>query len=311
WPDPGTGTFRPCGLRPARPIIRPFRGRPTRAFSAEDVMAVTSPRFTSSRALHAVSNNAPPLRKGARGRAVHLVQFALLDLGHSLPRSTRGAFSPDGIYGDETVSVVKAFQRSRHIPDHGEIGRDTLRHLDAAFARPGHRVAVNFRSLALTNTSFADSLRNARTVYGQYGFDFHFASGESLMLTPAQTALFDQIDQDCNWNVSSGEYDALHRLGSPCPHNQVKVYFVRHMRGVLGCGGHAPNRPTATVAAAAWRWDMGHEVGHVLLTSSFSPVHAPHARNLMNAFPADNAVVKVLTDSQVRQMRRHPCCTVV
>lgn len=52
---------------------------------------------------------------------------------------------------------------------------------------------------------------------------------------------------------------------------------------------------------------VDHEVGHVLLTSRFRPVHHPHPRNLMNAFPADNAVIKVLTDGQVRQIRSHPC----
>jgi hypothetical protein len=54
---------------------------------------------------------------------------------------------------------------------------------------------------------------------------------------------------------------------------------------------------------------MAHEVGHVLLTSRFAPVHHPHALNLMNAFPANNDVVKVLTDAQVRQMRTHVCCS--
>lgn len=271
-------------------------------------MAVTSPRFVSSRRLIAASNNAPPLRKGARGRAVHLIQFALLDLGHSMPRSTGRAFSPDGIYGDETVRVVKAFQQSKRITDDGEVGRETMRHLDAAFPGCSHRVRVHFRSIALTTVPFDVSLRNAQTVYGQYGIDFQFGTGMSLHLTPAQTALFDRIDQECNWNLNAGEYNQLHQLGTPCPSNEVKVYFVRRMRGVLGCGGHAPGRPAATVAAAAWRWDMGHEVGHVLLTSAFAPVHAPHARNLMNAFPANNSVIKVLTDAQVKQMRQHPCC---
>ncbi|MDH3377662.1 MAG: peptidoglycan-binding protein [Gammaproteobacteria bacterium] len=273
-------------------------------------MALTSPRFTSSRRLFNASNNAPPLRMGARrGRAVHLIQFALLDLGYAMPRSTGGSYSPDGIYGNETVGIVKAFQRSRHITDDGEVGRDTLRHLEAAFPRPSHRLRLHFRSLALTNVPFQQSFRNARTVYGQYGIDVQFGSGESLHLTPAQAALFDRIDQNCVWTLSTGEYDQLHRLGSHTPPFDIKVYFVRQLRGALGCGGHAPGRPAATVAAAAWRWDMAHEVGHVLLTSSFrGPVHAPHIRNLMNAFPPDNSVIKVLTDAQVRQMRSHACC---
>ncbi len=225
-----------------------------------------------------------------------------------MPRSTGGSFSPDGIYGVEMVDTVRAFQRSKGLTGDGEVGRNTMRALDAAFPRPRHRVPLHFRSISMTDVPFEDAFRNACTVYGQYGIDFRFGSGQSLHLTPAQTTLFDRIDQECNWNLTSGEYDQLHRLGAPCPNNNVKVYFVNRMRGVLGCGGHAPNRPAVTVAKAAWRWDMGHEVGHVLLTSGFRPVHHPHARNLMNGFPANNAVIKVLTVAQVRQMRLHACC---
>src|SRR5262249_42428767 len=245
---------------------------------------------TSQRLVNA-SDNAPPLRRGERGRAVHLIQFALLDLGYAMPRSTGRDYSPDGVFGDETFDVVKQFQRSRRIRDDGDVGRDRMRELDTTFARPSYRVRLHFRSLALTDVPFDESLRNAQTVYGQYGIDFQFASGASLLLSPAETALFDTIDQDCNWSLTTGEYDQLHQLGPPCPATDVKVFFVHQMRGVLGCGGHAPGRPAATVAQQAWRWDMGHEVGHVLLTSTFMPVHHPHEKNLMNAYPANNTVI--------------------
>ena len=271
-------------------------------------MALASPRFTSSSELLEASENRQPLRRGARGRAVHLIQFALLDLGHAMPRSTGGSFSPDGVYGDETVKVVKVFQKSNRLTDDGVVGRETMRAFDAAFPRASHRVRVHFRSISLTTVPFELALRNAATVYGQYGIDFQFGSGESLRLSAEQTALFDRIDQECNWNITTGEYDQLHKLGTPCPNTDVRVFFVNRMRGVLGCGGHAPNRPAATVAKEAWRWDMAHEVGHVLLTSRFQPVHHPHPLNLMNTYPANNEVVKVLTDAQVRQMRAHVCC---
>jgi hypothetical protein len=180
-------------------------------------MALTSPRFTSSRQLVAASESRPPLRKGASGRAVHLVQFALLDLGHAMPRSTGGGFSPDGVYGDETVGVVRAFQRSKRLKDDGEVGRDTMRALDAAFPRASHRVRVHFRSISPTRVPFDQAFRNAATVYGQYGIEFRFGSGESLLLSPDEAALFDKIDQDCEWDITTGEYDQLQRLGTPCP----------------------------------------------------------------------------------------------
>jgi hypothetical protein len=271
-------------------------------------MALKSPRFTSSHRLSQAAENSPPLRRGARGRGVHLVQFALLDLGYAMPRSTGGNFSPDGIYGEETVNVVKAFQKSQSQTDDGEVGRKTMQALDAAFPRASHRVRVHFRSISLTDVPFDQMLRNAATVYGQYGIDFQFGSGESLLLSDAEAALFDRIDDECHWVITAGEYDQLHKLGTPCPTTDVKVFFVNQMRDDLGCGGHAPDRPAATVAKEAWRWDMAHEVGHVLLTSTFAPVHHPHWLNLMNEYPPNDPVIKVLTNAQVKKMRTHPCC---
>ena len=120
-------------------------------------MAVSSPRFDSSRRPIAASNNTPPLSNGARGRAVHLIQFALIDLGHAMPRSAGGQFSPDGIFGSETLTTVKAFQRSKGLTEDGVIGRNTMRAFDTAFPRPRHRVRAHLRSISLSVVPFEES----------------------------------------------------------------------------------------------------------------------------------------------------------
>jgi peptidoglycan hydrolase-like protein with peptidoglycan-binding domain len=67
-------------------------------------MPLTSPRFKSSTTLNKIAANAATLNIGSSGRAVHLVQMALLDLGYAMPNSTSNAnYSPDGIYGEETT----------------------------------------------------------------------------------------------------------------------------------------------------------------------------------------------------------------
>lgn len=275
-------------------------------------MPITSPRFSSCPELVSASNNAPPLRKHARGRGVHLIQFALLDLGHSMPSSTGGQSSPDGIYGDETKRAVEAFQRSKGLTTDGEVGKNTMAAFDAAFPSLKHRVRLHFRSLALTTLPFEQTLKNAKTVYAQYGIDIVYGSGESLLLSPAQSAIFDKIDQECNWSLTTGEYNELHQLGTSCPANEIKIYYVNSLTGGLrGCGGHAPARPTATVAHTGGPWTTAHEVAHVLLTSSFRPVHHPSQKNLMySPTPVDN-VIKMLTLAQVKQMRLHTCCVAV
>jgi hypothetical protein len=60
-------------------------------------MALSSPRFKSSNTLNNVAAGIANLEVGSSGRAVHLVQMALLDLGYAIPSSTSHAnYSPDG-----------------------------------------------------------------------------------------------------------------------------------------------------------------------------------------------------------------------
>lgn len=273
-------------------------------------MSLTSPRFRTSNKLRQAAMNAPPIRKGARGRAVHLIQMALLDLGYSMPRSTGGVHSPDGIFGDETVSVLAAFQRDRRLSDDGILGRDTLTALDREFRSFQHRVRLHFRAIALTNVTFQRIMSDTESVYGQYGIEAFFASGESLLLSPAEQQIFQRIDQNCRWQLTTGEFNQLHGRGTRAPSDDILVYYVDRFQNanLLGCGGHAPNRPACTVARSASQWDTAHEVGHVLLTSSFSPVHVSDRRNLMFPTSRSERSIPMLTDRQVRQMRSSACC---
>jgi hypothetical protein len=231
--------------------------------------------------------------------------MVLIDLGYAFPLSTGNPnYSPDGIYGDETASLVKQFQKhSRPLPQDGVVGRHTMEELDRRFVAPPHPVRLHFRSLALANASFDQSLRNAVPVFGQYGIKVIFASGESLRLTPAQTKVFEKIEQSCDWTITDGELHALHGVGSRAPSTDILVYYLRGFSsdGQTGCGGHAIDRPACTVAA--------HELCHVLLGSSFSPVHAEDTRNLMFRYSRRESSVPTLTDRQVAQIRRSVCCS--
>jgi hypothetical protein len=274
-------------------------------------MALTSPRFKSSRTLNNVEANRALLQKGAVGRPVHLVQMALLDLGYAMPRSTGNAqYSPDGIYGEETTRVVKQFQKdSRTLSADGVVGQKTIQELDRRLNAFTHRVRLHFRSIALTNIPFHQSLSNAETVFGQYGIKIEFASGESIGLSPDERELFQKVDQECNWELSDGELHQLHGIGSPAPSTDILVFHVNTFAdNITGCGGHARNRPACTIAAHHGAWTTSHEVCHVLLGSSFSPVHIQDKRNLL--FPTTRTLssVPVLTDRQVTQIRKSVCC---
>jgi peptidoglycan hydrolase-like protein with peptidoglycan-binding domain len=278
-------------------------------------MALVSPRFKFDDTLKKVEANQTVLQKGSSGTPVHLVQMALLDLGINMPVSTGNPNnSPDGIFGEETKAAVKKFQKdSGVLKDDGIVGQKTIRELDRLFPDFQHRVKLHFRSIALTNVPFERSLRNAELVYAQYGIQIEFGSGQSILLTPDQQAKFDQIDQECNWDLDSGEFNELQGLGSPAPKNDVLVFHVNTFadKNTLGGGGHAKDRPACTVTANALAWDTAHEVCHVLLSSSFAPVHIQDRRNLMHPISRSLITTPVLTDRQVAQIRNSTLCRAI
>lgn len=278
-------------------------------------MPLLSPRFKNNATLVAVERNQATLARHSNSVAVHLVQMALLDLGHAMPNSTKSNhYSPDGIFGQETVDVVKTFQRSvPGLKDDGVVGQKTLQALDKKFPGFSHKVKLHFRSIALTNVPFNVSLRNAELVFAQYGIKIDFASGESLLLSNEQEAKFSQIDQECKWELSDGEFSEVQSLGTRAPTTDILVFHVSRFAdgNTLGCGGHMKGRPACTVTASASGWDTAHEVCHVLLGSAFAPVHSTDKRNLMFAISRSQKSVPQLTEKQVARIKASKQCSSV
>lgn len=69
------------------------------------------------------------LRKGDKGEAVKALQRALVGLGYDLSK-----YGADGEFGDETLAVVKKFQRNHGLSADGIVGPKTWAALDAAIA---------------------------------------------------------------------------------------------------------------------------------------------------------------------------------
>jgi peptidoglycan hydrolase-like protein with peptidoglycan-binding domain len=123
-------------------------------------MALSNPRFSSNSELAAAAENQPPLRRGAKGEGVAILQQALLDLGFAMPASTRaGGGLPDGIYGAETASAVQAFQRQNQLLSDGVAGRVTLQQLETSIRLLSEAQQVSFKreyaSVARNGSLFA------------------------------------------------------------------------------------------------------------------------------------------------------------
>ncbi len=234
---------------------------------------------------------------------MHLLQQGLYDLGHTFSRA-------DSDYGPKTVRSVKQFQQRSRLIEDGVIGPKTLAALDRRLSTFNHRVRLHFRSINLTRVPFSKIMESTKRVYAQYGIKIEMASGQSLLLNEEQTKKFFTITGQCDWTINSGEYHELHGLGGSVSPSEILVYYINRFSeaNLLGCGGHAANRPAATVASNASQWDTAHEVGHVLLTSSFSPVHYRSAYNLMYEYSTSKNATPILTTEQIVQMRKHTCC---
>ncbi len=94
--------------------------------------SLESPRFSGDQKLEDALNDVKHVKRGSRGDEVRKIQESLVDLGYPLPR-----FGIDGIFGSETKSAVKSFQRVSGLSGRdvdGIVGPITMGRLDRADA---------------------------------------------------------------------------------------------------------------------------------------------------------------------------------
>jgi hypothetical protein len=141
-------------LKPSSEFAPSFKAQPApgiqRALSdAEQLEDLTSSRFAGDPDLENAYDNSPVLRKGDKGEGVSKVQQALIDLGFSMPISTKDG-SPDGDFGGETKKIIRKFQEKFNLGNDGKVGRETMGKLDALFGKDGPKpktIVVNNKVL--------------------------------------------------------------------------------------------------------------------------------------------------------------------
>ena len=99
-------------------------------------MALTSPRFAPIQQCQNAAQNNPSMKYWSKGEGVAAVQQGLIDLGFQLPLSTKRFGAPDGIYGNETVTQMKAFQVKNKLTADGVVGANTMAALDRLLPLP-------------------------------------------------------------------------------------------------------------------------------------------------------------------------------
>ncbi len=248
------------------------------------------------------------LKRGSRGPEVEQLQT---ELNRQLfPRPN---LVVDGVFGALTAEAVRRFQQGQGLRVDGIVGNFTRLALGMPLptTRMTHRVFLHFRSISLTDVSFNGILNHTMAVFAPHGIEIVFQSGMSLRLSPEEQARLSTIDGSCAWEPTDPDYVELLQL-SATPGAGITVYLVDSFEGTtLGCGGHLPNRPACIVARRGSRYCTAHEIGHVLLGSTFRPVHMDRQRgNLMYPYDVERSLPS-LTPAQVTAMKASRWCHAV
>jgi len=288
-------------------------------------MPLQSPRFANVPRLQKASSNTPPVAFGETGEPVRILQQALIDLGFPLPKSTLKFGSPDGSFGSETLAGFKAMQAKHQLLPDGIVGAKTMAKLDQLLPSAGaplpplpasgftHRLPVHMRSIAIPAVGEFRQLSEMQRVYAKIGIEVVMASGLSLGLAEQDQLVLTEVDGNCEWDEVSEDQELLQDLGrQQVPPNEVVVYFAtiikeKNNETLQGCASHRPGKPACIVASTAVdKTTMAHEVGHVLLTSSFVPVHTTDSNNLMCEAPVCTGNPAIFTPEQVAKIKNSP-----
>ncbi|GJM43553.1 MAG: hypothetical protein DHS20C21_03950 [Gemmatimonadota bacterium] len=247
---------------------------------------------------------------------------------NELMGNARTALKVDGLSGSKTQGMIADFQKSvlkfnwpdSRVDPNGKTiqalndpkSATTWRSVPPASGGGTAKktLHLHFRSISLTDVSFDTQFRAAVKVYAQYNITVVMKSGKSVWLSEADRKKFKRVDTSCV--VGNDEWSVLQKLLNDVPSSDICVFFVGRLwdpkekpgdEMFLGCGAHRPGAPACAVAANGSKYDMAHEVGHVLGLG-----HDGTNGNLMHPTQASYPKLPVLSPAQLATVRKSPLC---
>lgn len=176
-----------------------------------------------------------------------------------------------------------------------------------------HVVRVFVYYITSTDKGIAERIKLAHKTYGQYGIKIQIIFTRKLALTKEQQKKLKVINGDCNWDKQNDEQNLLFGLvGSGSNQKAIRAFFVNYIvnkNGISigGCGAHKPGKPAFLIEQKYIKSTFSHELGHVLLTSKFRPVHSKDSKNVMFE-NATTAKLPKLTTKQIEAIKKSKYC---
>lgn len=147
------------------------------------------------------------------------------------------------------------------------------------------RLDLHVRTLALPEFNYNDAIEYAGRLYGSIGVHFRLRSESCVVMNSTQSSRLAVIDGTCRWDQNNSEQNDLWTLAGIPKGSGIVAFIVGGINtgsGTLnGCAGHDPRKPAFVVSRTASKFTLAHELGHVLLGSSFRPVHTDQMTNIM------------------------------
>lgn len=247
---------------------------------------------------------------------------------NELMDNSRPHLKVDGISGSKTHGMIADFQESvlnfkwpdSRIDPNGKTLKAMNSPLSAIIwqATPATKlitskrktVNLHFRSISLTTVSFDAQFKAAVQVFDQYKINIKMKSGKSVWLSETDRKKFKRVNTSCV--AGKDEWSVLQKLLNDVPSLDICVFFVGQLwdpketpgsEMFLGCGAHRPGSPACAVAANASKYDMAHEVAHVLGLG-----HNNTKGNLMHPTQARYSKLPHLTATQLKTIRKSVMC---
>ena len=257
-----------------------------------DANDLSSPRFKGDVDLEAVFDQEKVIRFGSKGAAVRKIQQALIDAGFPLPK-----FGADSIFGNETKTAVKEFQKQSGLDfsqQDGDVGPITLSRLDSRFTGASANtveqtcdsgiktLTIDFAMMRGATGNPANDIAFANTVFRNCCIEFRLGTQVNIPDSLSNSLLGGDTDllmADCGAVSSEDLITFLTATSLFGLSNSIIAFYVDTLHegttrlrgdsisGLCATGPRAPMQGMIAISNGVDARTFPHELAHILMNA--------------------------------------------